>query len=114
MEERRIRFLSKTRRHHGRTGTNEVNSKKGIDKRNTCFLPDDIKNFYLTTDGFYLHWSVKMDNGPMPIGRLHINRINQLVRIGGSNSTSHVNPTLQDLENDSDHENEVPELCTLV
>ncbi|KAJ8304531.1 hypothetical protein KUTeg_018114 [Tegillarca granosa] len=49
-----------------------------------------------------------MDNGPMPIGRLHINRINQLVRIGGSNSTSHVNPTLQDLENDSDHENEVP------
>ena len=32
------------------------------EQRNTVFLPDDLKSFYLTSDGFDLTWSVKMDS----------------------------------------------------
>ncbi|XP_062574539.1 tubulin polyglutamylase complex subunit 2-like isoform X4 [Saccostrea cucullata] len=76
------------------------------EQRNTCFLPEDLKNFYLTTDGYKLTWCVKMDNGPIPLGKLHINRLSQLTRIGGSIAPSHVNPTLADLEGDSDTEDQ--------
>ena len=31
-------------------------------QRNTCFLPEDLKNFYLTTDGYKLTWCVKLDS----------------------------------------------------
>jgi len=41
------------------------------------------------------------------LGRLHINRVSQLTKIGGSQTTSHVNPSLADLEGDSDCEDEV-------
>ncbi|XP_061172313.1 tubulin polyglutamylase complex subunit 2-like isoform X1 [Saccostrea echinata] len=76
------------------------------EQRNTCFLPEDLKNFYLTTDGYKLTWCVKMDNGPIPLGKLHINRLSQLTRVGGSIAPSHVNPTLADLEGDSDTEDQ--------
>lgn len=35
---------------------------KSLFQRNTCFLPEDLKNFYLTTDGYKLTWCVKMDS----------------------------------------------------
>lgn len=76
------------------------------EQRNGCFLPEDLKNFYLTTDGFKLTWSVKLDNGPTPVGKLYINRVSQLTRIAGNVAASHVNPTLLDLEGDSDNEDE--------
>lgn len=31
-------------------------------QKNTCILPEDLRNFYLTTDGFVLTWSVKLDS----------------------------------------------------
>ncbi|XP_033742974.1 tubulin polyglutamylase complex subunit 2-like isoform X5 [Pecten maximus] len=77
------------------------------EQRNTCFLPEDLKSFFLTSDGFQLTWNVKMDNGPQPLGKMRINRVSQLVRIGGTAPTSHVNPSLADLEGDSDQEDEV-------
>lgn len=77
------------------------------EQRNTCFLPEDLKNFFLTSDGFQLTWSIKMDNGPQPLGKMRINRVSQLVRVGGSVPTSQVNPSLVDLEGDSDQEDEV-------
>ncbi|OCT98919.1 hypothetical protein XELAEV_18011151mg [Xenopus laevis] len=30
------------------------------EQRNSCMLPDDLKNFYLMTDGFHMSWSVKL------------------------------------------------------
>lgn len=30
-------------------------------QKNTCILPEDLRDFYLTTDGFTLTWSVKLD-----------------------------------------------------
>lgn len=33
-----------------------------ISQKNTCILPEDLRDFYLTTDGFTLTWSVKLDS----------------------------------------------------
>lgn len=30
-------------------------------QKNACVLPEDLKNFYLMTDGFHMTWSVKVD-----------------------------------------------------
>lgn len=76
------------------------------EQRNTCFLPEDLKNFYLTTDGFLLTWSVKIENGPIAVGRMQINSISKLLRIGGLNNPTLVNPSLADLDCDSDNEDE--------
>lgn len=32
-------------------------------QKNSCVLPEDLKNFYLMTDGFQMTWSVKTDGG---------------------------------------------------
>lgn len=45
-------------------------------------------------------------DGPTPVGKLFINRVSQLTRIAGNVAASHVNPTLLDLEGDSDNEDE--------
>lgn len=76
------------------------------EQRNTCFLPEDLKNFYLTTDGFQLTWSVKIENGPITVGKMYINSVNKLLRIGGLQNPSLVNPSLADLDCDSDLEDE--------
>ena len=31
------------------------------EQRNSCMLPEDLKRFYLTSDGLLLKWSVKLD-----------------------------------------------------
>lgn len=33
-----------------------------VPQKNTCILPEDLRDFYLTTDGFALTWSVKLDS----------------------------------------------------
>lgn len=76
------------------------------ESKNTCFLPEDLKNFYLTTDGFQLTWSVKIDNGPIPVGKMYVNGIAQLARIGTTGSSGSANPSLADLNCDSDTEDE--------
>ncbi|XP_036275501.1 tubulin polyglutamylase complex subunit 2 isoform X3 [Pipistrellus kuhlii] len=32
------------------------------EQRNNCTLPEDLKNFYLVTNGFHMTWSVKLDD----------------------------------------------------
>lgn len=31
-------------------------------QKNNCILPEDLRDFYLTTDGFTLTWSIKLDS----------------------------------------------------
>ncbi|XP_005622918.1 tubulin polyglutamylase complex subunit 2 isoform X2 [Canis lupus familiaris] len=31
------------------------------EQKNNCMLPEDVKNFYLMTNGFHMTWSVKLD-----------------------------------------------------
>ncbi|KAF7243815.1 Tubulin polyglutamylase complex subunit 2 [Varanus komodoensis] len=68
-------------------------------KKNACVLPEDLKNFYLMTDGFHMTWSVKSDESPMPLGSMTINGISRLNRLGTSPAYSLPSaPTLADLE----------------
>lgn len=32
------------------------------EQRNTTFLPEDLKNFFMTSDGFNMNWSVVMES----------------------------------------------------
>ncbi|XP_004413272.1 PREDICTED: tubulin polyglutamylase complex subunit 2-like isoform X2 [Odobenus rosmarus divergens] len=32
------------------------------EQKNNCVLPEDVKNFYLMTNGFHITWSVKLDD----------------------------------------------------
>uniref|UniRef100_A0A8C5TM18 Tubulin polyglutamylase complex subunit 2 n=1 Tax=Malurus cyaneus samueli TaxID=2593467 RepID=A0A8C5TM18_9PASS len=73
--------------------------------KNSCVLPEDLKNFYLMTDGFQMTWSVKTDDTPMPLGSMVINSVSKLCRLGGSSMYTLPNaPTLADLEDDTDEE----------
>uniref|UniRef100_A0A8D2L0W4 Tubulin polyglutamylase complex subunit 2 n=1 Tax=Varanus komodoensis TaxID=61221 RepID=A0A8D2L0W4_VARKO len=69
------------------------------EQKNACVLPEDLKNFYLMTDGFHMTWSVKSDESPMPLGSMTINGISRLNRLGTSPAYSLPSaPTLADLE----------------
>ncbi|XP_063279594.1 tubulin polyglutamylase complex subunit 2 isoform X2 [Prinia subflava] len=74
-------------------------------QKNSCVLPEDLKNFYLMTDGFQMTWSVKTDDTPMPLGSMVINSVSKLCRLGGASMyTLPSAPTLADLEDDTDEE----------
>ncbi|OCU02747.1 hypothetical protein XELAEV_18008515mg [Xenopus laevis] len=75
------------------------------EQRNSCFLPDDLKNFYLMTDGFLMSWSVKLDDSTVQVGSMVINSISDLLRLGGSSVYALPNaPTLADLEDEPEEE----------
>uniref|UniRef100_A0A674J6Z7 Knr4/Smi1-like domain-containing protein n=1 Tax=Terrapene triunguis TaxID=2587831 RepID=A0A674J6Z7_9SAUR len=79
-----------------------------ICRKNSCVLPEDLKNFYLMSDGFHMTWSVKFDDNPMPLGSMVINGISKLSRLGGSSAYALPNaPTLADLEDDMDEEDDL-------
>ncbi|XP_038133757.1 tubulin polyglutamylase complex subunit 2 [Cyprinodon tularosa] len=48
------------------------------EQKNSCILPEDLRTFYLTIDGFTLTWSVKMDDKCVPLGCMLINSVNGL------------------------------------
>ncbi|XP_069819369.1 tubulin polyglutamylase complex subunit 2 isoform X2 [Dendropsophus ebraccatus] len=75
------------------------------EQKSSCILPEDLKNFYLMTDGFHMSWSVKLDDTPVQVGSMVINSISNLTLLRSSSSYSLPNsPTLADLEDDSDEE----------
>ncbi|XP_043933970.1 tubulin polyglutamylase complex subunit 2 isoform X2 [Protopterus annectens] len=75
------------------------------EQKNCCLLPEDLKNFYLMTDGFHLTWSVKLDDTAMPLGSMVINSISNLSHLKESSLYTLPNaPTLADLEADTDEE----------
>ncbi|XP_030047753.1 tubulin polyglutamylase complex subunit 2 [Microcaecilia unicolor] len=73
--------------------------------KNNCILPEDLKNFYLMTDGFHMTWNVKFDDYPMQLGSMVINSISKLTQLGSSSMYNLPNaPTLADLEDDVEEE----------
>lgn len=56
----------------------EKRSLLSWEQKNTCILPEDLRDFYLTTDGFTLNWSVKLDNECVPLGCMTINSVARL------------------------------------
>ncbi|KAM4613679.1 tubulin polyglutamylase complex subunit 2 [Polymixia lowei] len=70
------------------------------EQKNTCILPEDLRDFYLTTDGFTLTWSVKLDNECVPVGCMMIHsvaRLRPLVQPTSLFSLPNA-PTLADLD----------------
>ena len=41
------------------------------EQRNTCMLPDDLKNFFLTTNGLLLTWKVNVEGDYFKIESLY-------------------------------------------
>ena len=37
-----------------------------------CFLPNDLKDFYLTTDGILIQWSIEFDSKHLSYGYLNV------------------------------------------
>ncbi|KAM4583149.1 tubulin polyglutamylase complex subunit 2 [Fundulus diaphanus] len=56
----------------------EKRSLLSWEQKNTCILPEDLRDFYLTTDGFTLTWSVKLDDECVPLGCMLINSVGRL------------------------------------
>ncbi|XP_027947744.1 tubulin polyglutamylase complex subunit 2 [Eumetopias jubatus] len=72
------------------------------EQKNNCVLPEDVKNFYLMTNGFHMTWSVKLDEHTIPLGSMAINSIAKLTQLNQSSMYSLPNaPTLADLEDDA-------------
>ncbi|XP_040015244.1 tubulin polyglutamylase complex subunit 2 isoform X1 [Xiphias gladius] len=56
----------------------EKRSLLSWEQKNTCILPEDLRDFYLTTDGFTLTWSMKLDNECVPLGCMMVNSVARL------------------------------------
>ncbi|KAF6216174.1 hypothetical protein GE061_000514 [Apolygus lucorum] len=71
------------------------------EQRHSCILPFDLKNFYLSTDGFLLTWCFCNGGEEIPIGNLHINSLSKLRRLAGVNGNFgdvESSPSLLDLD----------------
>ncbi|KAI0234613.1 Tubulin polyglutamylase complex subunit 2 [Lamellibrachia satsuma] len=85
------------------------------EQRYTCVMSGDLKGFYMSANGLSIQWKVRMKETRIPVGRLEINPIERLTRIGCSNhnfsmkETSRV-PTLLDVDIDSDNGEEDSEI----
>ncbi|XP_048875862.1 tubulin polyglutamylase complex subunit 2 isoform X3 [Brienomyrus brachyistius] len=78
------------------------------EQKNCCVLPEDLRDFYLTIDGFTLSWSCKLENEPVTLGSMVINSVAKLCPLCQSAVFSLPSaPTLADL--DSEEETEGPE-----
>ncbi|XP_016306993.1 tubulin polyglutamylase complex subunit 2 [Sinocyclocheilus anshuiensis] len=75
------------------------------EQKNNCALPEDLRDFYLTTDGFMLAWNNKLEDEVVPVGCMMISSVAQLRPLIQSNVYSLPNaPTLADLDFDDDLE----------
>ncbi|KAH0564654.1 tubulin polyglutamylase complex subunit 2 [Cotesia glomerata] len=54
------------------------------EQKHCCLLPDDLKRFYASTDGFSLNWSLDIAGEEFPVGRMTINEFAGLKRFIGS------------------------------
>ncbi|XP_024942837.1 tubulin polyglutamylase complex subunit 2 isoform X2 [Cephus cinctus] len=54
------------------------------EQRHCCVLPDDMRNFYSSIDGFLLTWSLEISGEEFPVGRLEIGTLSELKRFVGS------------------------------
>ncbi|XP_064164787.1 tubulin polyglutamylase complex subunit 2 isoform X2 [Anguilla rostrata] len=73
--------------------------------RNDCELPEDLRDFYLTTDGFTLTWCTKLESEAVPLGSMVINSLAKLLPLSQSAVFSLPNmPALSDLDSQEEPE----------
>ncbi|XP_067004821.2 tubulin polyglutamylase complex subunit 2 [Anabrus simplex] len=69
------------------------------EQRHCCTLPDDIRQFFLSSDGFMLSWNYEYAGDVIPVGRMRINSIAEVRRLAGIKNSGDVDcPTLLDIE----------------
>ncbi|RNA15524.1 dnaJ -like protein [Brachionus plicatilis] len=69
------------------------------ENRNLCSLPQDLRNFYSNHNGISIEWSVKIDDyEPLRLGRIQINSIKDLTKVGSVLSKDLREPSIFDLE----------------
>eukprot|EP00116_Pleurobrachia_bachei_P006948 sb/3467210/ len=98
-----------------RTGVTDVKllDRKPADPGRICdweqehctHMPEDLKNFYITTDGLLLCWSVKFNGSVIPLGRMEVNPLGNLKRIampGSEKQGATQSVTVTDTESDDE------------
>ncbi|XP_029037270.1 tubulin polyglutamylase complex subunit 2 [Osmia bicornis bicornis] len=55
------------------------------EQRHCCVLPEDVKNFYVSIDGFLLQWNLEIAGEEFPIGRMEIGSFSSLKRYTNNN-----------------------------
>ncbi|XP_074644589.1 tubulin polyglutamylase complex subunit 2-like [Tubulanus polymorphus] len=69
--------------------------------RHNCVLPDDLKEFYRSMDGLLVKWSTKVIDSKIALGRMEVNGILHLGRIGATlNSINKDAPSIVDVDRD--------------
>ena len=47
-----------------------------------------------------------ISDGPIPVGKMYLNSVSKMMKFGGSTNNTLVNPSLADLDADSDNEDD--------
>ncbi|RZF41437.1 hypothetical protein LSTR_LSTR000151 [Laodelphax striatellus] len=69
------------------------------EQRHSCTLPEDMRQFYASTDGFKLIWNYEYAGEVLPVGNLRINSMMELQRLAGVKPQSDNElPSLLDIE----------------
>ncbi|XP_068691129.1 tubulin polyglutamylase complex subunit 2-like [Montipora foliosa] len=76
------------------------------EQKNMCILPEDLKSFYLTTNGLLIQWSIKFDGSVLPLGKMELNAVASLILLSKATNISDDKPSLADLDSDTDEEDE--------
>ncbi|XP_033109744.1 tubulin polyglutamylase complex subunit 2-like [Anneissia japonica] len=73
------------------------------EQQNSCILPEDLKQFYLTSNGFHLEWTVRFEDQSVHLGHMEVNPIEKVVKLAGGRNTPNA-PSLADVDYDTDDE----------
>ncbi|CAK9812371.1 Tubulin polyglutamylase complex subunit 2 [Anthophora quadrimaculata] len=54
------------------------------EQRHCCALPEDVRNFYASIDGFLLQWNLEIAGEEFPIGRMEVGTLASLKRVSNN------------------------------
>uniref|UniRef100_H2Y5U7 Knr4/Smi1-like domain-containing protein n=1 Tax=Ciona savignyi TaxID=51511 RepID=H2Y5U7_CIOSA len=71
-------------------------------------LPDDLKSFYLTTDGILLTWNVQIEDSKIPVGKMELHPVAKLSKLSVSASTTDISNmiSMADIDYTTDNDDE--------
>ncbi|KAK3753503.1 hypothetical protein QZH41_017993 [Actinostola sp. cb2023] len=68
-------------------------------------LPEEIKNFFLTSNGLLIQWCITFGGSNLTLGKLEINSVAGLTSLTQNFSSNNDNPSLRDIDTDEEDEN---------
>ncbi|XP_031848336.1 tubulin polyglutamylase complex subunit 2 [Nomia melanderi] len=66
------------------------------EQRHCCALPEDLRNFYLSTDGFQLVWNLEIAGEEFSVGRMEIGGFSSLKRYSVAKESQQANCAKQE------------------